>query len=121
MPFCTSLPGHNPRYWDLVESLDVTGRNPRTARSTREEQCRASRNPLYARGRPRGVRRRHRPDSSFNSKLYYKHTSRQLVLDMGHVFIRGYEDDTVSIVEKLQEYASSGIAGYRASRRVVAG
>ena len=27
MPFCTSLPGHNPRYWDLVESLDATGRN----------------------------------------------------------------------------------------------
>jgi hypothetical protein len=24
MPFCTSLPEHNPRYWDLVESLDVT-------------------------------------------------------------------------------------------------
>jgi hypothetical protein len=19
MPFCTSLPGHNPRFWDLVE------------------------------------------------------------------------------------------------------
>ena len=27
MPFCTSLPAHNPRYWDLVESLDATGRN----------------------------------------------------------------------------------------------
>src|SRR5665811_2382513 len=27
MPFCTSLPGHNPRYWDIVESLDVTDRN----------------------------------------------------------------------------------------------
>jgi hypothetical protein len=26
MPFCTSLPGHNPRYWDLAESIDVTGR-----------------------------------------------------------------------------------------------
>jgi hypothetical protein len=27
MPFCTSLPGHNPRYWDLVESLDATDRD----------------------------------------------------------------------------------------------
>ncbi len=27
MPFCTSLPGHNPRFWDLVESLDTTGRD----------------------------------------------------------------------------------------------
>ena len=27
MPFCTSLPGHNPRYWDLAESLNAAGRN----------------------------------------------------------------------------------------------
>jgi len=26
MPLCTSLPGHNPRFWDLIESIDVTGR-----------------------------------------------------------------------------------------------
>ena len=27
MPFCTSLKGHNPRFWDLVESVDMTGRD----------------------------------------------------------------------------------------------
>jgi hypothetical protein len=26
MPLCTSLPGHNPRFWDLVESIDITNR-----------------------------------------------------------------------------------------------
>jgi hypothetical protein len=31
---------------------------------------------------------------------------------MGHVFIRGYENDTVTIIEKLQAFASSGIDGY---------
>jgi signal recognition particle GTPase len=34
------------------------------------------------------------------------------VLDKGHVFICGYENDTVSIIEKFQEYAYPGIAGY---------
>ena len=34
------------------------------------------------------------------------------MLDKGHVFISGYENETVSIVEKLQEYASSRINGY---------
>ena len=53
--------------------------------------------------------------ATYNGKLYYKHTERQLVQDKGHVFIRGYEDDTVAIVEKLQEYASSGIDGYTAA------
>src|SRR5690606_35852945 len=27
MPFCTSLPGHNPRYWDLIESLEMADRS----------------------------------------------------------------------------------------------
>jgi len=112
MPFCTSLPGHNPRYWDLVESLEITERN----------------HELLARRVKNNVERYGTlytpvPDleefgnvndliAKYNSKLYYKHTERRLVLDNGHVFIRGYENETVSIVEKLQEYASSRIDGY---------
>ncbi len=112
MPFCTSLPGHNPRYWDLVESLDVTGRNHELlARRVKNNVERHG--ILYTPvadleefGDVNGL------ISAYNNKLYYKHTERRLVPDKGHVFICGYENDTVSIVEKLQEYASSGIAGY---------
>lgn len=112
MPLCTSLPGHNPRYWDLVQSLDTAGRN----------------HELFARRVTNNVERHgilytpvseieelgdlNELISTYNSKLYHKHADRRLVLDKGHVFICGYEDDTVSIVEKLQEFASSGIAGY---------
>ena len=112
MPFCTSLPGHNPRYWDLVESLDVTGRNHELlARRVKNNVERHG--ILYTPvadleefGDVNGL------ISTYNNKLYYKHTERRLVLDKGHVFICGYENETVSIVEKLQEYASSGIDGY---------
>ncbi|MGZ8171879.1 MULTISPECIES: ATP-dependent DNA helicase [Methylobacter] len=112
MPFCTSLLGHNPRYWDLVESLDATGRN----------------HELLARRVKNNVERHgilYTPVadleefgdvndliSIYNNKLYYKHTERRLVLDKGHFFVCGYENETVSIVEKLQEYASSRIDGY---------
>ncbi len=112
MPFCTSLPGHNPRYWDLFESLDVTGRN----------------HELLARRVKNNVERHgilYTPVvdldefgdvigliSIYNSKLYRTHTERRLVHDKGHVFICGYENETVSIVGKLQEYASSRIDGY---------
>lgn len=112
MPFCTSLREHNPRYWDLVESIDATGRN----------------HELLARRVKNNVERHgilYTPVSDleefgdvndlisiYNSKLYYKHTERRLVLDKGHVFVCGYENETVSIVEKLQEYASSRIDGY---------
>ena len=115
MPFCTSLPGHNPRYWDLVESLNVTDRS-------HELLARRVRNNVER----HGILYTPVADleefgdvtelvSIFNGKLYYKHTERRLVQDMGHVFIRGYEDDTASIVEKLQEHALSGIDGYRAA------
>ncbi len=112
MPFCTSLPGHNPRYWGLVESLDTTERK----------------HELLARRVKNNVERHgmlYTPVidleefgdindlvSIYNNEIYYKHTERQLVLDKGHIFIRGYENETVSIVEKLQKYASSRIDGY---------
>lgn len=112
MPFCTSLTAHNPRYWDLVESLDATGRN----------------HELLARRVKNNVERHgilYTPEadlkefgdvngliSTYNATLYYKHTERRLVHDKGHVFICGYENETVAIVKKLQEYASSRIDGY---------
>ncbi|MFI6396366.1 ATP-dependent RecD-like DNA helicase [Nonomuraea sp. NPDC050540] len=112
MPFCTSLPGHNPRYWDIIESLDINGRDHELlARRVKNNVERHG--VLYTPvadlaefGDVGGL------ISIYNRQLYSGHTERQLVLDKGHVFIRGYEDDTVAIVEKLQQYASSGIEGY---------
>jgi hypothetical protein len=113
MPFCTSLLGHNPQYWDLVECLDVNGRK----------------HELLARRVKNNVERHgilytpvadvedfgdiNKLISAYNGKLYHKHKGqRTLDVDKGHVFMRGYEDDTVAIVEELQEFASSGIGGY---------
>jgi len=112
MPFCTSLPAHNPRYWDLAESLDANSRNHELL--ARRVKTNVERNgilytpvaELEEFGDVDGL------ISTYNNRLYYRHTERRLVLDKGHVFICGYENDTVSIVQKLQEYASSEIAGY---------
>jgi hypothetical protein len=112
MPFCTSLPGHNPRYWDLVDSLNATGRN-------HELLVRRVKNNVER----HGILYTPVVDleefgnvndliSTYNSKLYRTHTERWLMHDKGHVFICGYENETVSIVKKLQEYASSRIDGY---------
>lgn len=112
MPFCTSLPVHNPRYWDLAESLDVTGRNHELlARCVKNNVERHG--ILYTPiadveefGDVSGL------ISTYNDKLYRTHAERRLVHDKGHVFICRYENETVAIVEKLQEYASSRIDGY---------
>jgi len=113
MPFCSSPRGHNPRYWNLVESVDAAGRE-------HELLVRRVKNNVERHGML------YTPVadleefgdvnaliSTYNGWLYHKHREqRQLILDKGHVFISEYENDTVSIIEKLQEYASSGIAGY---------
>jgi hypothetical protein len=112
MPFCTSLSSHNPRYWDLIESLDTTGRVhellARRVKSNVERHGKlyTSVADLEAFGNIDGL------ISTYNAKLYYKHTERHLLLDRGHVFVRGYENETVSIVEQLQGYASSRIEGF---------
>lgn len=113
MPFCTSLPEHNPRYWDLVESLDITGRDHELlARRVKNNVDRHG--LLYT---PVADLKEYgdvsRLISIYNSRLYHTHLERrQLVLDMGHVFISGYENDTFAIVNKLQEYSSCGVDGY---------
>lgn len=112
MPFCTSLTAHNPRYGDLVESLDVTGRShellARRVKNNVEHHgtLYTPMDDLMEFGDVKGL------ISTYNNKLYRKHTERWLVHDKGHVFICGYENETVSIVAKLQEYASSRIDGY---------
>lgn len=112
MPFCTSPIAHNPRYWDLIESLDATDRNHELL--ARRVQNNVERHgTLYT----PVVDLEEFGDinsliSIYNNKLYYKHTERRLVLDKGHVFICGYENDTFAIVKRLQEYASVGVAGY---------
>lgn len=112
MPFCTSLPGHNPRYSDLLESLNASNRKHELlARRVKNNVERHG--ILYTPvadfeklGDVNGL------FSAYNTKLYYKHKERRLILDKKHLFICGYENDTCSIVKKLQEYSSSGVAGY---------
>lgn len=113
MPFCTSLIGHNPRFSDLAESLDISGR-------THELLGRRVKNNIENLGilytpsaELEDLGDVSKLIAAHNSKLYSTHRpARDLVLDKNHVFVQGYEDGTVAIIKKMQEYASSGVAGY---------
>ena len=48
MPFCTSLVGHNPRYWDVFNSIDVTDRSHELLARRIKNNVRSSRNTLYS-------------------------------------------------------------------------
>lgn len=112
MPFCSSPVGHNPRYWDLVESLDYCNRE-------HELLTRQVRNNIESHGMlytPTGELTSFENIDALiathNNKLHHTHVHRHLIHDKGHVFIRGYEDGTVAIIEKLQQFSVKGIDGY---------
>lgn len=114
MPFCTSPRGHNPRFWDLVESLDTSGRaHELLARRVRSnvEQHGAIYTPTAELDDLGDV------DEliALHNQLLPptdRHAPRRLQHAHGHVFIVGYEDDTVAIIEKLQEAVGEGLDGH---------
>ena len=111
MPFCTSPRGHNPRFSDLAESLDATGREHELlARRVRTnvEQYGAIYTPAVEFEDLGDV---DQLIAKYNRLLppTERHASRKLKHENGHVFIVGYEDDTVAIIEKLQEAAGEGL------------
>ena len=115
MPFCTSLYGHNPRFTDLAESLDTSGR-------THELLARRVKINVEDHGmlytpvtELEDLGDVDQLIATYNAKLYYKHTGRKLLKDKGHVFIKDYEDGTVEIINKLQQLSTAGIAGYEAA------
>lgn len=114
MPFCTSPRGHNPRFGDLAESLDARTR-------THELLARRVRTNVEQHGVI------YTPESELEDlgdldELIVRHNRmlpptdrhapRKLAQANGHVFIVGYEDDTVSIINKLREISASGIPNH---------
>lgn len=114
MPFCTSPRGHNPRFGDLAESLDAKSRpHELLARRVRNnvEQHGMIYTPasdLEDFGDVDTLIARHNQLLPTNPR----HAPRKLAHANGHVFIVGYEDDTVTIIKKLQEIAAEGVDGH---------
>ncbi len=112
MPFCTSLTGHNPRFIDVAECIDIPLREHEIfARKIKNnvEQSGVLYTPISELNECGDI---NTLINNYNSKLYSKHFDRRILLDRGHVFVQRYEEETASIIGLLQEKASSGINGY---------
>lgn len=112
MPFNSSLIGHNPRLFDLLECIDSTKRR-------HEIFARLIRNNTEINGTLfssvkdiAGFVDYVDLIDKYNSKLYYKHVGRRLELNKDHVFIKEYRDDTKFIVDYLTELAGVGVSNY---------
>ncbi|WP_231600621.1 ATP-dependent RecD-like DNA helicase [Salinibacterium sp. SWN248] len=114
MPFCTSPLGHNPRFKDVMEAIGSTDRaHELLARRVRNNVDRFGMlytpiADLEAFGDVPALIEQH------NDALYRnpRHQARTLEVDRGHVFIRGYENEIVEIVEKVQASTATGVGGW---------
>jgi energy-coupling factor transporter ATP-binding protein EcfA2 len=115
MPFATSLIDHNPRLFDLFDSLSSANRE-------HELFSRHIKNNIEIHGRlytPRkDITRFSNIDAlirDFNNRLYWKHSYRKIECYKEHLYIKCYEDDTHSIIKKLRGLSSAGIKNYSKS------
>lgn len=112
MPFNTSLRNHNPKLSDLLDCIDATNRD-------HEFFARLIKNNTEINGQlytgKRDIMGFEGIDGlmwTYNSRLYYKHPHRRLEKYKENIYIKGYEEDTLSIIQKLKELASAGIDNY---------
>jgi len=112
MPFATSLINHNPSLFDLFDSLPPSNRE-------HELFARHIKNNIEIHGQlytPRkeivGFNNLDVLVQTFNNRLYWKHAHRKIENYKEHFYIRGYEDDTHSIIKRLRDLSAAGIKNY---------
>jgi len=116
MPYASSLINHNPTRYDLIETIPIEGREDELLASYVKKNTEQN-NKLYTSidelkkfgDIPTLV-------DSYNNKIYYKHKpNRCMVIENNNLYICGYENNTINIINKLNSLTSQGIKGYKAS------
>lgn len=115
MPFATSPAGHNPTIPDLFDCIDVTNRE-------HELFARRIANNAEIKGwlytPPEDVEHFGNAENlidAFNDRLYQgtqTQRERKIEIYKDHIYITGYENAAVEIIQKLKDLSTSGIKNY---------
>ncbi|MDD2697653.1 MAG: ATP-dependent RecD-like DNA helicase [Arcobacteraceae bacterium] len=115
MPFNSALINHNPRIYDLFDCIDSNNRE-------HELLARLIENNTVQRGTlftyKEDVKNFKDIDALikiYNSKVYKKHPHRKMDTYKNFIYIKGYEEDTIKIIEELKKLSSKGLQGYSKS------
>lgn len=115
MPYCTSLRQHNPKIYDLFESIPVSGHEHELFARYIKNNTEIDGHLFTPRAEIEGFDDIDGLIRKYNSSLYYKHTGRRIEEYKDHLYIKSYVEDSSEIIKKLQELASSGVSQYTAS------
>ncbi|MFQ9412256.1 MAG: ATP-dependent RecD-like DNA helicase [Evtepia gabavorous] len=115
MPYCTSLRQHNPKIYDLFESIPVFGHEHELFARYIKNNTEIEGHLFTSKAEIEGFENINGLIRKYNSSLYYKHTGRRIEEYKDHLYIKSYVEDSTEIIKKLQELASSGVSQYTAS------
>lgn len=115
MPYCTSLRQHNPKIYDLFESIPVSGHEHELFVRYIKNNTEINGHLFTPKAEIEGFEDIDSLIRKYNSSLYYKHIGRRIEEYKGHLYIKSYVEDSTEIIKKLQELASSGVSQYTAS------
>lgn len=121
MPFCSALKGHVPSLSDLFDCLDVNGHEYEllawTIRNNTEQKgmlftpLEKNKNGHYKLGFFDDI---DTLVNIYNGRLHTnkKQQARKLLIKNNHIFMEGYKDDTIAIIQRIKSLAVSGVKNY---------
>ncbi len=105
MPYCTSLRQHNPKIYDLFESIPVSGHEHELFARYIKNNTEIEGHLFTPKAEIEGFEDIDGLIRKYNSSLYYKHTGRKIEEYKDHIYIKSYVEDSTEIIKKLQELA----------------
>lgn len=112
MPLSASLCNHNPRLNDIIECFGIKNREheflSRIIRINTENEMK-----LYTQKEDlESFSDLDKLINMFNGNLYYKHKNRELKQYKNNVYIHGYEEDTLNIINNLRKLSNVESTNY---------
>lgn len=116
MPFCTSLIQHNPKISDLLQAIPTEGREcelfARYIKNNTEIEGKLF-TPL---NEISGFENIDNLIKDYNNSLYYKHRQHRKLEKYGnYIFLKGYVNDSIEIIKKLQLLSKKEVSQYSSS------
>ena len=100
MPYCTSLIQHNPRIYDLFDSIPISDHEHELFARYIKNNTEIDGHLFTARKEIKTFENIDRLIRKYNNSLYYKHDERRLEEYKGYIYIKGYVEDSAKIISK---------------------
>lgn len=116
MPYASSLKNHNPKIYDLYDVIKPSNKECELLANVVKSNI-ETKNKLYTSlDDLKAFDNISKLVKAYNDKLYYKHrVTRSLIIENNNIYINGYENDTISIINVLTSLTKEGIEGYKNS------